>query len=118
MEILVFGLEEENRILARLRKRFPSVGFKKYDISEELENENRRPLAIDTVKGISRVTLIEDIASFSPGRALEGSGALMTLRILISIGSLDSARVIGVPAGYPAEKAFEEISAIIETLGP
>ncbi len=116
MEILVFGLADEDRILAGLRKRFPSVGFKKYDISEELENENMHPVAIDTVKGLTCVTLLEDVASVRPGLALEGSGALMTLRILKQIGSLKSAKVIGVPPGYPPNQVIEEVSSIIQGL--
>ncbi len=116
MEILVFGLENENALLARLRKRFASVGFRKYDVSEELENEERKLIVIDTVRGISKVTLVEDLEGISPAKALEGSGTLMTLRILLRIGSIDSVKVIAVPEGYPADAAFDEMSAIIELL--
>jgi hypothetical protein len=116
MEILVFGLANENSLLAKLRKRFPSVGFKKYDLSQELENEDRKLVVIDTVRGISSVTLLDDLQCVSPAKALEGSGTLMTLRILLRIGSIESVKVIAVPEGYSEAAAFEEMSAILEEL--
>ncbi|MFH0885357.1 MAG: hypothetical protein V1861_06630, partial [Candidatus Micrarchaeota archaeon] len=88
----------------------------KYDVSDELGEDSRKIIAIDTIKGLSQVTLLEDISSVSPGRALEGSGALITLRILLRIGSIDSAKVIGVPPDYPVDKSIIEMAAIIGEL--
>jgi hypothetical protein len=116
MEILVFGLSAEDSILSQLRNWYPEVGFRKFDVSDELGDADRRIIAIDTVQGLSQVTLLDDISSVSPGRALEGSGALITLRILLRIGSIDSARVIGIPPGYPVDKSVTEIAAIIGEL--
>ena len=116
MEILVFGLANEDAILRKLRKRFPSTGFKKCDISHELEDEGNGIVALDTIKGIEQVTLIDDLGMLSPHKALGGSGTVMTLRILLRIGSIKSAKVIGVPEDYPVDAAFEEISAIIRAL--
>ena len=116
MNILVFGLADENAILTRLRKRFPSLGFKKYDVSMELEEEGQRLIAIDTVKGIDHVTLLDDMAIVSPANAMEGSGAIMTLRILLKLGSLKSAKVIAVPEDYPGSSTVEEISVLIERM--
>ena len=116
MEILVFGLENENAVLSSLRKRFPSVGFKKCDLSGELEEEGRRLVVIDTLKGLDRVMLVEDVHSISPGRAMDGSGTLMTLRILLKLGALESVRMIAVPDDYPEEDAVEEMSSAIRTV--
>ena len=116
MNILILELAEEDLILRTLRKRFPTVGFKKYDVSMEIEDEGRRLIVIDTVKGITNVTLLEDLHFISPGKALDGSGAIMTLRILKSIGSIDSTKIIAVPVGYPVEDTIREICPIIERL--
>ena len=116
MDVLVFNLRDENLVLSRLRKAFPGIGFKKYDIQMELEDEGRRLIVIDTVKGIDRVMMLEDLHLLSPGRALEGSGAMITLRIMKSIGSIDSAKVIAVPENYPTADAIEEIIPIIREL--
>jgi hypothetical protein len=116
MEILVFGLENENAVLSSLRKRFPSVGFKKCTLSDDLEQEGRRLVVIDTLRGLDRVTLVDDPNLVSPGRAMDGSGALMTLRILLKLGSLESVRMIAVPDDYPREDVVEEMARIIADL--
>lgn len=116
MQILVFGLEGEDAILPELRKRFPSVGFKKSDLSHDLEEEGRALVVIDTVPGLERVELIDDVRTVSPGRAMEGSGALMTLRILVSLGTIDSARMIAVPKGCPPAAAVEGMDSAIREL--
>jgi hypothetical protein len=116
MNVLIFELREEDTVLSRLRKSFPGVGFKKYDLNMELESEGPKLIVIDTVQGIDHVTLLEDLHFISPGRALKGSGSMITLRILKSIGSIDSALVIAVPAEYPTKDAIEEIIPIIREL--
>ncbi|MFN7990692.1 MAG: hypothetical protein U0R44_00890 [Candidatus Micrarchaeia archaeon] len=116
MKILVFGLENENRLLPRLRKRFPHIGFVKHEPSSELGEDGPEIIAIDTVKGIAEVSLIDDLDSLSPGRSLEGSGMLLTLRILLKIGSIKSVRIIAVPPSIGEGEAFEAICAVIETL--
>lgn len=116
MQILVFGLADEDSLLQKLRRRFPSVGFRKCDLSGELEGEGPNIVALDTLKGLDRVCLLDDLGTISPSRALDGSGSVMTLRILIRIGSIESAKIIGVPENYPADAAYEGISSIIEAL--
>jgi hypothetical protein len=116
MMVLVFSLDDEDAILPELRKRFPSVGFRKSSVKDDLEEEGRDLVAIVSIEGVDAVALVEDLSSVSPSRALGGSQALMTFRILKSIGSIDSAKVIAVPAGYPADKAVEEIASILESL--
>ncbi len=116
MEVLVFGLENEDYILSSLRKSFPSVGFKKYDLSKDIEEEGRRLVVVDTIRGIDRVLLVDDLHSLNPAKAIDGSGAIMTLRILLSIGSLEAVRLIAVPEGYGAEDALAEIRASLRTI--
>ncbi|HSB46439.1 MAG TPA: hypothetical protein VLD37_00375 [Candidatus Bilamarchaeum sp.] len=115
MKVLVFGLENEDEILARLRKEFPSVGFKKCRIRDNLEEEGRDVIALDSVAGIDKVILMDELGSVSP-KVLEGSETLVTLRILLSIGSLDSAKVIAVPISEPPESAFRQIRSILPDL--
>ncbi|MEW6723198.1 MAG: hypothetical protein AB1324_08080 [Candidatus Micrarchaeota archaeon] len=113
MMVLVFGLEGEDAILQRLRKMFPDVGFKKHASSDDLEEEGRDLVVLDTVEGAESVVLIEDLNSISPGKALKGSETLMTLRIMKSIGSFDSVKVIAVPPGFGVEEAVEGIGKIL-----
>ena len=115
MKILVLGLENEDRILSILRKDFPGVGFKKCRISDDLEAEGRDITALDSVKGIISVILIDELGSLSP-KVIEGSETLLTFRILKSIGSIDSARVIAVPEGADPQEAVSGIKRIMKDL--
>ncbi len=113
MRIVVFSLENGESILSTLRKSFPDIGFLEYDRSLDLEEEGPDLLAIGTVRGVDSVCLIDDLDSISPGRALSGSEMLMTLRIMLKIGSLKSVRVFAVPEGCPEADAAAGLSALI-----
>lgn len=115
MMVLVFGLENEDAVLRSLRQAFPSIGFKKCRISDDLEGEGRDLVALDSVRGVQEVTLIDELSSLSP-RVVEGSETLLTLRILKSIGSLDSVRVIAVPQGAGPQEAIGGIKRILSDL--
>ncbi len=116
MKIIVFSLEDEDALLRRLRERFPQVGFLKYDRSLDLEAEGPDLLAMGTVHGIDSVSLIDDLDSISPGKALSGSEMLMTLRIMVKIGSLKSVKVLAVPEGCGEAEAFEGLAKAIGAL--
>ncbi len=116
MKIIVFGLENEDTLLPRLRKAFPSIGFLRYGKSVELEEEGPDLLVLDSVNGVEEVGLIDDLDSLSPGRALAASEMMMTLRIMVKIGSIKSVRMIAVPTGMGQEEAFEGICRAIRSL--
>ncbi|MDD5172133.1 MAG: hypothetical protein PHF60_03805 [Candidatus ainarchaeum sp.] len=118
MRVLVFGLANEDSVLPELRRRFPSIGFKKPTASEELEEEGRHIVVMDTVKGIDRVTLIDDLEVVNPGRIAGGSGMLLSLRILLKLKSIDSVKVIAVPHGYEGEDVVEEITRLLGEMLP
>jgi uncharacterized protein (UPF0216 family) len=116
MKVLVFGLENENEILQSLRKSFPSIGFKKCTIRDNLEEEGPHIIALGSVPGIEKVLLIDELGTLAP-KVLEGSETLLTLRILVRIGSLGSAKVIAVPESENADAAIRQISRILPDLG-
>jgi hypothetical protein len=118
MRVLVFGLANEDSVLPELRRRFPSIGFKKTAASEDLEEEGRRLVVVDTVKGIDQVTLIDDLEAVNPGRIAGGSGMLLALRILLKLKSVDSVKVIAVPHEYEGEEALEEITRLLGGMLP
>jgi hypothetical protein len=115
MDVIVFGLANESSLLLKLRNRFPSIEFKKA-VSDNFEKEGRNLVVLDTIRDIPIATLFEDLQEISPSKSLEGSGALITLRILHRIGSIDSVRLIAVPDTYSESRAFDEVSEIIKEL--
>jgi hypothetical protein len=115
MHILVFRLENEDVILASLRKAHPDIGFRKCRASD-IEEEGRNLVLIDTVPGLKNVMLIDNLHSRWLDEAAETSKMISTLRVLKALGSIDSAMVIGVPVDYEAQRAARGISSAIKSL--
>jgi len=113
MRILVFRLDEEDAVLASLRKTFPSIGFRKCRADEDIEDEGRRLIVIDTIHSVNRTMLLESLDS---GYLHDASHAVSMLRILKNLSSIDSVKVIAVPENYDAHRIVKEISSIIREL--
>lgn len=123
-KILVFGnalVKEDSlplRLMPALRKRFPSVEFKEFDAAENLEDEGRDLVILDTAKGPDRVVLLEGVESIETGKiySMHDFDLALTLKILKKLKLLDSVRIIAVPMGYPEKKALDETCAVISSL--
>jgi hypothetical protein len=124
MKILVFGnalVDADSlplRILPKLRQDFPSVEFKEYDTSENLEDEGRDLIILDTAFGIESVTLIDDVDTLQLSKtcSMHDFDLPITLRILLKLKTIDSVKIIAVPSGYPEDKALAETSEIISQM--
>lgn len=116
MKVLVFGLENEEAVLAELRRRFPGVGLKKCRKSADFTREGRDLVALDTVRGIGKVMLVNNIKSSRFDNALESHDLVVTLRVLLEIGALDSAKIIAVPAGHGAGAVVDGAGTILSLL--
>jgi hypothetical protein len=114
MRVLVFSLENEDVILASLRKSFPEIGFRKCKANENIEDEGRRIVLLDTIPGIRKTILIDSLDS---GWLRGGvSRAVSLMRIMRDVGALESARVIAVPEGHDPARAIAEISLILKEM--
>jgi len=106
VKILVCGnalVKEDSlplRLLPLLKKEFPDIGFKEFDAVEELEDEGEDLLILDTVVGIKRVKVFEDIDSFSdsPRFSLHDFDLLSYLKLLKKVGKVRKVRIIGIPS--------------------
>lgn len=124
LKILVFGnplVAEDSlplRLMPTLRQRFPSVEFKEFDAAENLEDEGRDLVILDTAKGPDRVVLLEGIESIETGKiySMHDFDLALTLKLLKKLKLVDSVRIIAVPAGYPEKKALAEVAALIPGL--
>jgi hypothetical protein len=124
MKILVFGnalVEADSlplRIMPKLKRMFPSVEFKEFDTAENLEDEGRDLLILDTAFGIESVTLIDDVDTLQMSKtcSMHDFDLPITLRILIKLKAIDSVKIIAIPAGYDEKKALSEIKEIIGNL--
>jgi|SRR5208283_4591502 len=124
MKILVFGnmlVEADSlplRLMPKLEKLFPSIEFKEFDTAENLEDEGRDLIILDTAFGIEKVTLIDDVDNLQMSKtaSMHDFDLPITLRILIKLKAIDSVKIIAIPAGYGEKKAIEEISAMIKSI--
>jgi Ni,Fe-hydrogenase maturation factor len=124
LRILVFGnplVAEDSlplRLMPALRRRFPSVEFKEFDAAENLEDEGRDLVILDTAKGPDKVVLLEGIDRIETGKiySMHDFDLALTLKILQKLKLVDSVRIIAVPSGYPQKKALAEACAVISSL--
>ena len=122
MKIYVFGnplVREDSlplKLLGRLRKKFPSVDFKEFDTTEDL---NDRELDIvDTVKGIKKVELIEDVDKIITDKiySMHDFDLGQTLKLMKKMKMIDNVRILGIQMGMKEDKAFLELCKLIENL--
>jgi hypothetical protein len=118
--IFIFGNQELEmdslplKILPELQKAFPSIHFDIKDPNEEWDVPEKLTI-IDTVMGIKKVKVFEDLDSFEPAPHLtmHDFDALANLRYLKKLGKLKEVKVIGVPSDMSEKKAVEAIKKAI-----
>lgn len=123
MKIFVFGnpdLPTDSlplKILPRLQANYPQHEFMTIDPNEEWEVPEDL-VAIDTVLGLSRVTVFDDLDTFAPAPRLSPHDydALTNLRYLKKLGKLKTVRIIGVPPDMLQDTAATEIIAALNQL--
>lgn len=126
IRILVFGnalVKEDSlplRLLPLLRKKFPNLEFKELDAVENMEEEGKDPIILDSAKGISKVVLLEDkdISKIESASvySLHDFDLGMTLKLLKKMGKINSVKLIAVPAEYDKKKALSEVGVILTSL--
>lgn len=120
MTIYVFGnpdLPADSlplRILPVLRARFPQAQFEVKDPNEEWDVPEELVI-IDTVQGVSEVTVFEDIAKFAaaPRVTMHDFDVLTNLRYLQKLGKLKKIKIIGVPPTMDEVDALAAVSALL-----
>jgi hypothetical protein len=117
MTIYVFGnpdLPADSlplKILPELQRRFPQLHFEIKDPNEEWDCPGELTV-IDTVQGIERVAVFDDLAKFStaPRLTMHDFDALTNLRYLRKLGKLKKIKIIGVPAEMNPKEALESVA--------
>ncbi len=124
LKVLVFGnilVREDSialRLIKPLQKKFPEIEFKEFDAAEDLENEGRDLIILDSAKGISEAALLEGAESFSSGKTctMHDFDLALTLKLLKKLGALDRVRIIAVPSSMPLRKAVAGSSRLLSSL--
>jgi hypothetical protein len=106
MKILVFGnksVEMDSiapRLIDDLQKEFPEIEFKEFDTVEELDEEGEELIILDTVVGIEKITVFDDLDKFvdSPTVSLHDFDLPIYLKLLMKLGKVKKVRIIGIPS--------------------
>ena len=117
--IYVFGnpLVKEDilplKLIDKLRKEFPSLEFKEFDTIEDLTE--RELNIIDTVKGIKKVELIEDIDKIVTDKiySMHDFDLGYNLKLLKKMKMIDKVRIFGIPMKMNEKEALLELCRII-----
>lgn len=121
MKVLVFGnplLEFDNlplKLIPKLKKKFPKIKFIEFDPTENLENQGKDLIVLDTVKGIKKTILINSIEQLSKNKIyfMHDFDLGYNLKILKKLGLINSVKIIGVPMEINKREAFNQIQSIL-----
>ncbi len=122
-KVLVFGnplLKEDSlplQILPKLAK-INGFEFTAFDPNEQIEKQGKHLLIVDTVLGIKKVTVFseKDLANLVTQTRYSAHDFDLgfSLRFLLKLGKIESAKIIGVPPKYDEKKAVKEIAEILK----
>ena len=110
--IYIFGnplLDFDNlpiKLAPKLQKIFPEINFVISDPNENFEPINGELMIIDTIEGIKKVTVLDDIEKLQINKAysLHDFDLAFNLKLLKKIGKLKKIKIFGVPMeGYEKE---------------
>ena len=101
-------------ILPGLRTKIPDIEFIALDPNEEWEGDVEI-IAIDTVDGITNITVFDDLSAFvsAPRVTMHDFDALVNLQLLQKLGKIQKIKIIGLPPTMSPEKALERVSAVL-----
>lgn len=121
--IYVFGnplVKEDSmplKLIDKLKRKFPSFQFKEFDTVEDLELEKELNI-IDTVKGIKKVELIEDIDKIITDKiySMHDFDLGYNLKLLKKMKMIGKVRIFGIPSGMKEKEAIKELCDVIRTI--
>ena len=102
-------------LIPQLRKEFPLIYFVEANSPDDIE-EQEEILILDTAKGITNATVLNDIDALCSNRtcSLHDFDLGMTLKLMQKMGKLRKIKIFCIPIGYNKAKAFAELKGLIE----
>ncbi|OGI25556.1 MAG: hypothetical protein A3J76_05745 [Candidatus Moranbacteria bacterium RBG_13_45_13] len=105
------------KLAPKLKKIFPKINFVITDPNENLKPINRELFIIDTIEGIKKVTLIDDLKKIQTQKiySLHDFDLGFNLKLLQKIGKLEKIKIFGVPMRGDEEKIFKQLAKVIKS---
>ena len=121
--IYVFGnplVKEDSmplKLIDKLRKEFPYIEFIEFDTVEELDLEKELNI-IDTVKGIKKVELTEDIDKIITDKiySMHDFDLGYNLKLLKKMKMIEKVRIFGIPSNMKEKEAMKELCDAIKSI--
>jgi Ni,Fe-hydrogenase maturation factor len=120
--IYIFGnelLDFDNlpiKLAPKLKKLFPAIDFIIQDPTENIKlPKNGELIIIDTVMGIEKVVIINDIKKLETGKiySMHDFDLAFNLKLLKKIGQLKKLIIFGVPIKISQKETLEELIKFI-----
>lgn len=104
------------KLVPKLQKIFPEINFVIKDPNENLWPEKGELILIDTVVGIDRARIIEDIDSLQTEKIYSAHDFDLgfNLKLLWKIGKLKKLKILGVPVKISSDLALEQLKELIK----
>lgn len=109
------------QLMPQLQKMFPLFAFVRLDPTEDLpENATGEFILIDTVIGISKVEMINDLnhLSLSPRVTTHDYDLPLSLGLVQKLGKIKKVTIIGVPPTGSRDKTFAQLVRVLKRLFP
>lgn len=102
----------------KLEKKFPGINFIIKDPNENIKPLNGEIVLIDTVVGLEKVTIINDINKIKTDSSysMHDLDLGLNLKLLHKIGKLKKITILGVPPHFKEKTALEQLIQTIEEL--
>jgi Ni,Fe-hydrogenase maturation factor len=105
------------KLAPKLQKLFPEIYFVPADPSENLSPIEGELIIIDTVEGIKKVVLIDDIEKLETSKiySLHDFDLAFNLKLLQKIGKLKKVKIFGVPMKGDEEEILEQLTKLVRS---
>ncbi len=124
MKILIFGnplIEKDSipiKLIPLLKNKFPNIQFKEFETEEELKDEGKNLILMDSIQGIKKTMIIENMEQLDSNRivSMHDFGVSHNLKLLKKIGYIESIKIIGVPQKISIENALKQVKEKIKSI--
>ncbi|MEK7165206.1 MAG: hypothetical protein AAB874_00155 [Patescibacteria group bacterium] len=120
MKIYIIGnplVKEDSlplKLLPKLRKSFPKIIFEEADPNENFVPEDGSVI-VDTVVGIKKVQLFDNIEDFVRTRSVSPHDYDLGfhLRLMLKLGKIRNVKILGVPFDLTISKVAKKLSQLL-----
>jgi hypothetical protein len=110
-------LEEDSlpiELKPHLEKQFPQIKFKEYDPTEDLPEDTKDLIIIDTVEGLDKPQIFTDIDQFSSQKtySMHDFDLGWSLKLYKKLRMFETLTIIGIPSNFTLKDKKSVIKAV------